>query len=207
MQNRNRFSLSCNFIIGLVIFISLAAQVNASSIGQNQIQTKQSIIHTETNPGNAPTQQKTTPAGQSLYAQINKDLRCLALNIYFEARSEPNLGGRAVGHVVMNRAYHAGFPNSVCDVVRQGGARVLNRCQFSWWCDGQTDQPYDQVQWARSLQLAFEIYSGKSQDPTGGALWYHADYVNPYWSRVFHRGPQIGRHIFYQEAQPLGNLL
>jgi spore germination cell wall hydrolase CwlJ-like protein len=28
-------------------------------------------------------------------------------------------------------------------------------------------------------------------------MWYHADYVMPYWGRVFERGPKIGRHIFY----------
>ena len=36
------------------------------------------------------------------------------------------------------------------------------------------------------------------QDPTDGALWYHADYVDPYWRTAFDQGPTIGRHIFYR---------
>ncbi len=45
--------------------------------------------------------------------------------------------------------------------------------------------------WAR---LVFWDYS---LDPTAGALWYHADYVNPNWQHDLNRGPKIGRHVFY----------
>ena len=45
--------------------------------------------------------------------------------------------------------------------------------------------------------MAQDVYWGGTEDPTQGALWYHADYVMPYWGRVFQRGPKIGRHIFY----------
>ncbi len=34
-----------------------------------------------------------------------------------------------------------------------------------------------------------------------GALWYHADYVSPYWRRHFAEGPTIGRHIFYSDRK------
>ncbi|MGH8553649.1 MAG: cell wall hydrolase, partial [Methylococcales bacterium] len=139
--------------------------------------------------------------------RIREDLDCLALNIYFEARSESTLGRRAVGHVVMNRVNHRDFPHSICEVVRQGGSRVLNRCQFSWWCDGQSDIPYNRVQWILALKLAYNIYTGASKDPTGGALWYHADYSNPTWGRAFRRGPKIGRHIFYRESHAKSRFL
>jgi spore germination cell wall hydrolase CwlJ-like protein len=46
--------------------------------------------------------------------------------------------------------------------------------------------------------MAHEIIAGQSADPTGGALWYHADYVSPYWRKAFKQGPKIGTHIFYQ---------
>ncbi|MCH8153679.1 MAG: cell wall hydrolase, partial [Proteobacteria bacterium] len=44
------------------------------------------------------------------------------------------------------------------------------------------------------------VYWGQTLDPTYGALWYHADYVNPYWRGDFIQGRQIGRHIFYSPA-------
>ena len=128
---------------------------------------------------------------------VSEELSCLALNIYFEARDEPKNGQIAVGHVVMNRVEHTRFPKSVCEVIHQGGEERLHRCQFSWWCDGKSNQPEHGVVWENSLHIAQTILIGKSKDPTGGALWYHADYVSPYWQKAFARGPKIGQHIFY----------
>jgi spore germination cell wall hydrolase CwlJ-like protein len=34
------------------------------------------------------------------------------------------------------------------------------------------------------------------EDPSKGALFYHADYVNPQWRNMEHL-TTIGRHIFY----------
>jgi spore germination cell wall hydrolase CwlJ-like protein len=131
-------------------------------------------------------------------SQFSGELHCLALNIYHEACGESEKGKRAVGHVVMNRVTDRRFPTSVCQVVRQGGERRRHRCQFSWWCDGRSDLPLNQTAWDSSIEMAHEIIAGQSSDPTGGALWYHADYVHPYWRKAFKRGPKIGTHIFYQ---------
>ncbi len=128
------------------------------------------------------------------------EVRCLALNIYFEARSEPEAGKRAVGHVVMNRVSSKRFPGTVCDVVRQGGELRRYRCQFSWWCDGRSDKPLNTREWHKSSEIALAVYWGRTEDPTAGALWYHADYVKPSWRKEFERGPKIGRHIFYRQA-------
>lgn len=140
------------------------------------------------------------PATSETQALLEREIECLALNIYFEARGESKDGRLAVGHVVMNRVADPRFPSSVCEVVRQGGEAALHRCQFSWWCDGRSDRPTDIAAWDASKALARKIYWGLSEDPTGGALWYHADYVNPYWRKVFAVGPTIGRHIFYHKA-------
>lgn len=130
---------------------------------------------------------------------IESELRCLALNIYFEARSESDAGKRAVGHVVMNRVVDPRFPGWVCEVVRQGG-EIRNRCQFSWWCDGRSDTPKDRASWVRSWEAAYQVYWGYSEDPTDGALWYHADYVKPAWRKVMSASNKIGRHIFYSNS-------
>ena len=125
------------------------------------------------------------------------DLECLALNIYHEARGEPRYGKFAVGHVVINRAKDPRFPNDICAVVKQGGEAPLNNCQFSWWCDGRSDDPLDARAWLESKAAASLVYGGRVTDPTGGAMWYHADFVAPSWRSSLTEGHKIGRHIFY----------
>ncbi|MFQ5772978.1 MAG: cell wall hydrolase [Kiloniellaceae bacterium] len=138
----------------------------------------------------------TGPAAAGI--DVYEELECLALTIYFEARGEPDEGKLAVGHVVMNRASHPLFPKAVCDVVRQGGDKLRYRCQFTWWCDGHSDRPTEWRAWERSKALARRIYWDYSQDPTGGALWYHAEGADPGWRHRLDPGPKIGRHVFYR---------
>jgi len=134
--------------------------------------------------------------------RIDRDpLHCLALNIYHEARGESDSGKIAVAHVVMNRVKSHRFPNSICKVVMQGGEKRRFRCQFSWHCDGRSDVPGDRRAWRKSKHLAEKVYTGQIQDPTEGALWYHADYARPYWRVAFNQGPKIGHHIFYNDKQ------
>ncbi len=141
--------------------------------------------------------------GVSPKIDIVGEIDCLALNIYFEARGEPKLGQIAVGHVVLNRVVVKRVPETVCGVIRQGGEKVLNRCQFSWWCDGRSDQPRDAEAWREIRSLARKVYWGTADDPTTGALWYHAASVSPYWGKKLTRGPTIGRHLFYVDAKAL----
>lgn len=127
-----------------------------------------------------------------------RQVRCLAQNIYFEARGESLRGQLGVAHVVMNRVEDHRFPSTICDVIREGGETRLGACQFSWWCDGQSDRPTDLAAWKRSFEVALQIFFGRTADPTLGALWYHADYVRPAWGRTYVLGPRIGRHLFYR---------
>jgi len=135
--------------------------------------------------------------GASDSDSIRSEMRCLALNIYFEARGEPDRGKIAVGHVVMNRVEAGRFPDTICGVVKQGGEETRHTCQFSWWCDGKSDTPTDDEAWRRSKMLAQEVFWGLAEDPTIGALWYHANYVAPSWRKRFVRSAVIGEHIFY----------
>ncbi len=126
---------------------------------------------------------------------LSSSIFCLALNIYWEARSETIAGQLAVAEVTINRTLSDRFPDDICSVVTQRNARG---CQFSWYCDGKSDKPRDREAWERS-QLVAEIYL-KNQDIinfTSGSTYYHADYVTPYWSKIFKKERQIGRHIFY----------
>ena len=139
------------------------------------------------------------PAEAEPRIDLIEEIGCLSLNIYFEARGEPDLGKAAVAHVVLNRVVDKRFPTTVCGVVRQGGEQKLHRCQFSWWCDGRSDKPRNAQSWQQAQAVAQQVYWGFSPDPTAGALWYHADSVSPSWGKVFNRGPKIGQHIFYKD--------
>ena len=133
---------------------------------------------------------------------LEREIECVARNIYFEARSEPEEGRRAVAHVVLNRAADRRWPGTPCRVVAQGYPHAGRLCQFSWYCDDKPNRPRHGGPWRDAKRLAQRVYWGRSQDPTGGALWYHADYVAPEWRRGLRRGPQIGRHIFYHDPLP-----
>ena len=133
-------------------------------------------------------------------AELERSVQCLALNIYHEARSESEEGQRAVAAVTLNRVASGEFPRSVCEVVKQGG-KGRNACQFSWWCDAQTDQPREWAAWRHALSLSRKTLSGLTPDPTGGATYYHADYASPSWSERFERTARIGRHLFYRPGE------
>lgn len=130
-------------------------------------------------------------------AKHQRALKCLAMNIYWEARSEPVAGQVAVAAVTLNRVEDRRFPDDVCKVVRQGSEIRRHRCQFSWWCDGKKDVPLEAEAWRRANTLARLTSAGVIEDPTGGAMWYHADYVEPYWAEAKKQVTKIGKHIFY----------
>ncbi|MGH6884720.1 MAG: cell wall hydrolase [Geminicoccales bacterium] len=138
---------------------------------------------------------------------LAEQLECLALNVYWEARSEPATGQLAVAAVTLNRVAHPRYPDSVCEVVYQGGEGGSGGCQFSWWCDGKPDRPRDPLAWAKAVKIAFLAASADLPDPTGGALWYHADYVDPRWARSKLVVARIGRHLFFREGASDDRLL
>ena len=131
---------------------------------------------------------------------------CMALNIYHEAKNQSMLGQIAVGQVVMNRVEDTRFPDNVCDVVTQAvtykgtDKPVLHKCQFSWYCDGQKDEPkYHSEEWWNAQEYASIVLSGTVVlDVTEGATHYHATYVRPAWAKTKTRTTRIDRHIFYR---------
>jgi len=127
---------------------------------------------------------------------IETMLMCLALNVYFEARSDNMEGQYAVAHVVMNRVQSHRFPNDVCSVVTQH--RKGRTCQFSWYCDGKSDKPRDAYAMAYATMVAADVLRGEAADMTGGATHYHANYVRPYWASELEHTVTIGSHLFYK---------
>ncbi len=125
-----------------------------------------------------------------------RELRCMALNLYWEARAEGTDGMVAVAAVVLNRVRHRSFPDSVCAVIKQGGEE--GPCQFSWWCDGRSDMPQNQKPWRQAERIAATVLRQPPADPTGGALFYHHTAILPPWMIKRQRTAVIGRHAFYR---------
>ena len=125
---------------------------------------------------------------------------CLARAVYFEARSESDLGQLAVAKVILNRTKAPNYPKSICGVVYQGTHR-RNSCQFSFACDGLPDDVRQPGAWAHSKMIAQKAISGdQSLRAIGTATNYHADYVNPRWAKSMKRLIKIGHHIFYSDT-------
>jgi len=125
---------------------------------------------------------------------------CLARAVYFEARSESPLGQLAVAAVILNRARAESYPSSICGVVYQGASR-RNACQFSFACDGQPDLPKNGRAWEAALEITTLVLArDRPVQVVASATHYHADYVDPAWSRSLHRVTKIGRHIFYTQG-------
>jgi|SRR5690554_3066867 len=129
-------------------------------------------------------------------AAVDEHHRCLALTMYFEARSEGPEGMRAVGSVVLNRVESDSFPSTICGVVHEGGETPP--CQFSWWCDGKSDVPRDREQWEIALAVAAEMLEDRGDDPTGGALFFHSVGIPTPWRVERTRTTQILGHVYYR---------
>ena len=61
----------------------------------------------------------TANAEEAISVATQKQLTCLAQNIYHEAGSESLAGKVAVAQVTINRAKSGDFPSTICGVVNQ----------------------------------------------------------------------------------------
>tara|TARA_B110000285_G_C15002521_1_gene552143 strand:- start:158 stop:697 length:540 start_codon:yes stop_codon:yes gene_type:complete len=144
------------------------------------------------------------------------EIKCLAQNIYFEARDQKIKGQIAVALVTLNRVDSKRFPDSICKVIHQArrysnGELIINKCHFSWYCDGQSDTPRDRIAWKVSNTIAKAMLNQKGvsikhfgnnwdmEDFLNGATHYHRIDINPYWNRKMISVMSIGDHIFWKD--------
>ena len=133
-------------------------------------------------------------------AQREKELDCLAKNIYYEAGTEPFEGKVAVAQVTINRTKSDKFPKDICAVVYERNLVYNNLiCQFSWYCDSKAKvRPIHAATYKESEAVAKKVLleGFKLDIIKEDTLYYHADYINPGWKRQ--RVAKIGKHIFYK---------
>ena len=128
-----------------------------------------------------------------------KQLDCMAMNIYREAGHEPFEGKVAVAQVTMNRVKDGRFGDDVCGVIYKKSV-IMDKvvCQFSWACDSAAKtRPVNNAAYQESYAVAKKVLlEGFKLDVLRSALYYHANYVNPQWP--LEKIGQIGNHIFYK---------
>jgi len=125
-------------------------------------------------------------------ASLSREMECLAGAIYFESRGEPLAGQLAVGQVIVNRSESGVFPSDYCGVVFQ-------RSQFSFVRGGAMPRiDRGSAAWHRASAIARIAHEGLWDSQAGDALYFHARYVKPSWSRTKIARATIDSHIFYR---------
>ena len=137
---------------------------------------------------------------QKVSEDFNKQLKCLADNVYFEAGSESYEGKLAVAQVTINRANNPRFGGTICEVVYQRSyVNKLLVCQFSWTCM-KNMLVRDKYTYEESEMVSRKALTEPNVHDTifrTRAMYYHNTEVNPNWN--LQRVGQIGHHIFYKE--------
>lgn len=137
--------------------------------------------------------QAVDPAGVS---PLDDAITCLARSIYWEAKGGQSADMEAVASVVMNRLGHEGFPDTVCAVVKQGSE--TKSCQFSWWCDGRSDQVQEETQYAIAKEIARKALNKQLNDRTNGAMYFHDRNVKPAWAKKYIKTTETAKFLFYK---------
>jgi spore germination cell wall hydrolase CwlJ-like protein len=163
-----------------------ALEQNAAAGGDNRLPSRSEII------GKSEVQ-AVDPEGKE---RLDDAITCLARTIYWEARGEESASMEAVASVVMNRLGHEGFPGTICAVVRQGNEQ--GACQFSWWCDGRSDQAKEDESYATAREIARRALNLQLGDRTRGALYFHHRGVTPGWAAEYVKTVEIGEFVFYK---------
>jgi spore germination cell wall hydrolase CwlJ-like protein len=140
-----------------------------------------------------------TESSQITTAMRERQLACLATNIYYEAGNQPFEGKVAVAQVTINRTESGQYPADICKTIYQKNIvyeKVL--CQFSWVCDRVVmSRPVNQANFKESEEVAKKVLLEGFRLPSlKDAMYFHGDYINPGWKRE--KVAKIGNHIFYK---------
>jgi spore germination cell wall hydrolase CwlJ-like protein len=134
------------------------------------------------------------------------DAHWMALTMWGEARNGGEEAMRAVGHVIDNRRRantHGKYATETVSAAWQFSAWNKNDPNYPAMLNIDALRPdsLDHSRWLTARRVAAEILSGASQDPTGGALFYHTAAVSPRWSAGLAPDRVIGGHLFFRTAR------
>ena len=160
----------------------------ASAKGSKTLPTPAEII-------TKPQAQSVDPIGEE---PLDDAITCLARTIYWETNRKDDAEMEAIANVVMNRLGQKGFPKTICGVVKQGHEQ--GACQFSWWCDGRSDDAKEDEAYSHSKEIARKALNRQLKDRSDGALYFHHRKVTPNWSNEYIKTVEVGEHVFYKPA-------
>jgi spore germination cell wall hydrolase CwlJ-like protein len=131
---------------------------------------------------------------ETAVSYTQKDLDCLAKNIYYEAGNQDDVGKYAVATVTLNRLKSGRWGNTVCRV-------VYSPAQFSWTLLKRLRSPDPEI-YARGRAIAQHALNGYRVKGLEKSLLYHADYIrDPNWADQKNKIGKIGAHIFYTKGK------
>lgn len=129
---------------------------------------------------------------QNLGHSNQRQVLCLALNIYHEARGSTHQDKVGVAWVTRNRveSRHSRGRN-YCQIIWERG-------QYSWTVRStQSLMPREMGAWHTSTQIARQVIDGTVRDPTNGANTFYATRLGtPRWTRSGTGRTVIGAHTY-----------
>ena len=120
----------------------------------------------------------------------NKQIQCLVLNSYMEARGQGVKGMQAVTWVVLNRTKHPSYPSTPCSVIAQPK-------QFSWY-GNKPIQIKEKDAYTQAERVVEGVLSGKLKDNTNSSTHFHSARIKPVWANRLSYTTTIGSHCFYK---------
>jgi spore germination cell wall hydrolase CwlJ-like protein len=210
-----------NFLISLVVALSSTVVV-AQEIQVAQVTFKDQMI----NQANSFVERTVNIIATPFLS--DKDVDCLARNIFYEAGSESTEGKVAVAMVTLNRAQDPRYPQNVCGVVKQRTVTTVTKeitvpktgsiswvasnktetkttmvqkvvCQFSWTCMRVSTPRADDPRWIESREVAEKI--ARNGYPELQAKYDEAMHFHAVYVKPGWKLPRIGQtgnHIFYK---------
>ncbi len=149
--------------------------------------------------GARPTEQKDIATQKAEEYERVKQMACLSMTVWGEARGESLLGQHAVASVIANRIDDPRFPNTACGVVHQPK-------QFSMWNAGDPNGPAALTAFnyktspsediLEAIHVSMKALSGDRNLPRT-SVNYHSAAVKPIWRKGLDHYEQVGAHIFY----------
>lgn len=130
-------------------------------------------------------------------AYTSRDVECMALNMYHEARGEGAQGMIAVGYVVVNRAKSDEFtPKTACGIIYH--SLRVGTCQFAWTCDTHPDVPRETAAMEQARELAKRVLDAEVPNPIGDSKYYVEKRIGiPSWARNLQVHSIIRNHRFF----------
>lgn len=105
------------------------------------------------------------PTLQDVDQDTQIELKCMALNIYHEARGAGRKIQERVAWVTRNRLESDIHGNTICEVVFE---KYKNHAQWSW-TTRRMQPKFEPKSWHLAQEIAYLVYYGEISDPSAGS--------------------------------------